>query len=305
MLGKFWESLGSKLGEKWLAVALPALLFWVLGGVAYSHSHGTSWIRDRSGWLRGQPVVVQVLALAAGFVVIGASGQIVERVTFPVLRGLQGYWWPWLGPLRRFLTDRRAGRLRSLEQRYAELAPLIENRAADTEQEREYQRLDAELRRNPPRAAQHMPTRLGMCLRAAESEARDKYGLDVVKCWPHLWAVLPEQSRSDLAAAHTGLRRSAECVVWTVLALVWAYWMPWLLAVLLPLTWIVHRFWVIPHAVAYGDLFRASVDLHRRALYTSLSWPLPPTPAAERKSGEELTEYLWRGSDRGDVQFSP
>jgi hypothetical protein len=305
VLGRFWESLGSKLGEKWLGVALPALLFWSVGAVAYSHAHGTSWIADRSTWLRGQPVVLQVFALAGGLIAVGASGRLVERISFPVLRGLQGYWWPWLDPLRRRLTDRRTGRLRSLERRYDDLAPLIENGTADADQEREYQRLDAELRRNPPRAAQHMPTRLGMCLRAAESEARDKYGLDVVKCWPHLWSVIPEQSRNDLTAAHTGLRRSVECVVWTALALAWACWMPWLLLAIVPLTWIVHRFWVISNALAYGDLFRASVDLHRRALYTALSWPPPPTPAAERKSGEELTEYLWRGSDRGDVRFDP
>ncbi|MGW7404856.1 hypothetical protein ACWGI9_14170 [Streptomyces sp. NPDC054833] len=305
MLGKFWESVGSKLGEKWLVAALPALLVWALGAVAYSHAHGTRWIADRSAWLRGQPVVVQVAALAAGLLAVGTSGQAVERISAPVLRGLAGYWWPWLDPLRRQLSDRQTGRVSRLQKRYDDLAPLIDNGAADADQEREYQRLDAELRRNPPRKAQHMPTRLGMCLRAAESEARDKYGLDVVKCWPHLWAVLPEQSRNDLTAAHTALRRSAECVVWTVLALAWACWAPWLLVGLVPLMWLVHRFWVLSNAIAYGDLFRASVDLHRRALYTALSWPLPANPAAERRAGEELTEYLWRGSDRDDVQLAP
>lgn len=305
MLGKFWESIGSKLGERWLASSLPALLFWALGAVAYSHAHGTSWIEGRSNWLRGQPVVVQALALVAGLLVVAASGQIVERISFPALRGLQGYWWPWLDRLRRRMTGWQTQRLSSLEKRYDELAPLIENGSAESDQEREYQQLDAELRHNPPRTALHMPTRLGMYLRAAESEAKDKYGLDVVKCWPHMWAILPDLSRNDLTAAHTALRRSVECVVWSMLALVWAWWMPWLPLVLMPLTLTVHRFWVISNALSYGDLLRASVDLHRRTLYAALSWPKPATPSAERQTGEELTEYLWRGSDRDDVQFDP
>ncbi|MDC2956885.1 hypothetical protein PO587_20710 [Streptomyces gilvifuscus] len=304
MLGKFWESIGAKLGEKWLAAALPALLFWTLGAAAYSHGHGTGWIGHRTKCLQGQPVVLQVATLAGGLLVVGVSGQLVERVSHPALRGLQGYWWPWLDPLRRRLTDRQTRKLASSQARFEELAPLIDNGTADAGQEAEYRRLDAELRHNPPRAALHMPTRLGMYLRAAESEAKDKYGLDVVKCWPHLWVVLPEQARGDLTAAYTALLRTVQWLVWAMLALIWACWIPWLPLATLPLTWIIHRFWANPNAATYGDLLRASVDLNRRAMYNALSWPLPATPAAERPSGEALTEYLWRGSDRDDVQFT-
>ncbi|GAA3796986.1 hypothetical protein ACFS5L_02150 [Streptomyces phyllanthi] len=303
MLGKFWESIGTKLGEKWLAVALPALLFWALGAAAYAHAHGTAGLVDRAKSLQTQPVVLQVLALVAGLLIIAVSAQLVNWVSQPVLRGLQGYWWPPLRSVRRYLTDRQTRRLHPLQDRFDELAPLIANGTADSEQEWEYQRADLELRRCPPRAALHMPTRLGMYLRAAESEAKDKYGLDAVKCWPHLWALLPDQSRADLLAAHAALQRSVTYVIWVVLGMVWAWWVPWLPPIALVLAWLLHRFSLIPNAAAYGDLFRATMDLHRRALYTAVSWPLPLNPAAERAAGEELTEYLWRGSDRADVTF--
>lgn len=303
MLGKFWESIGTKLGERWLAVALPALLFWTVGAAAYAHAHGIAGFVHRAESLQTQPVVLQVLALVAGLLVIAASAHLVDWLSQPVLRGLQGYWWQSLSRVRRHLTDRQTRRLLPLQDRFDELAPLVANGTADADQEWEYQRLDLELRRCPPRAALHMPTRLGMYLRAAESEAKDKYGLDAVKCWPHLWAVLPDQSRTDLLAAHTALHRSVTYVIWVVLAVVWGWWMPWLPLIALVLVWLLHRFSLIANGAAYGDLLRATVDLHRRALYTAVAWPLPVTPAAERAAGEELTEYLWRGSDRADVTF--
>jgi hypothetical protein len=51
----------------------------------------------------------------------------------------------------------------------------------------------------------------------------------------------------------------------------------------------------IAAATTYGDLVEASFDLYRSLLYQSLRWNLPADPNEERRVGQHLTEYLWRG----------
>jgi hypothetical protein len=51
----------------------------------------------------------------------------------------------------------------------------------------------------------------------------------------------------------------------------------------------------------YGKLLESAFDVHRGALYESLRWPLPATPADEVKEGAVSSRYLWRGSPRRDT----
>lgn len=53
--------------------------------------------------------------------------------------------------------------------------------------------------------------------------------------------------------------------------------------------------WAIAAAQTYGELVEASFDLYRHLLYQSLRWQLPADPKVERRVGQELTRYLWRG----------
>lgn len=57
----------------------------------------------------------------------------------------------------------------------------------------------------PAHANRLMPTRLGNVLRAAESGVEDKYGIDPVPCWPALWLVLPDETRTEVTAARASL----------------------------------------------------------------------------------------------------
>ena len=48
----------------------------------------------------------------------------------------------------------------------------------------------------------------------------------------------------------------------------------------------------------------ASFDLYRFALYEQLRWPLPENPDDERKAGELLSEYVWRGTSPAGLTFA-
>ena len=40
-----------------------------------------------------------------------------------------------------------------------------------------------------------------------------------------------------------------------------------------------------------------------QSFYKALRWPLPKNPAEEHKIGQELTKYLWRGSNQNSPNF--
>ena len=54
--------------------------------------------------------------------------------------------------------------------------------------------------------------------------------------------------------------------------------------------------WVPARAEVFADLVEGAYDLYRSALYQHLRWPLPDTPAGERRTGSDLARYLVRGS---------
>jgi hypothetical protein len=305
MLTKFWEGIGTKLADRWAAVATPALLFWVGGLLAFLRGHGgTKGLERPVAWITGQSGVVQATLLVAALVVVVGSGAVVQRLILPVLRFLEGYWPAWLGPIRRRLVTRQTVRLDKLEDKWGKLAAKVEEGNASAEELDAYNQLDGRLRRVPALRERVMPTRVGNVLRAAESRPSDKYGLDAVKCWPQLWLVLPDAARQELTSARASLDAAAAACLWGLLFLVWSPWTLWVIPVGLAVSLGAYFVWVPDRAEVFADLVEAAFDLYRPSLYAALRWPLPSDPADERKSGALLTEYLWRGSNTTIPKFA-
>lgn len=149
---------------------------------------------------------------------------------------------------------------------------------------------------NLPANTDLMPTRLGNILRTAERRPLEKYGLDAIICWSRLWLLLPEAAKKDLQDARADLNNAARLWLWSILFLVWAALGAWWAVPLGILSALFAYYnWAIAAAITYGDLIEASFDLYRHLLYESLRWKLPADPNEERRVGQQLTEYLWRG----------
>lgn len=149
-----------------------------------------------------------------------------------------------------------------------------------------------------------MPTPIGNILRAAERRPADKYGLDPVALWPRLWLLLPDLTRQELVAARASLDNATTAMIWGLLFCAFAP-----LTLLAPPAGLAVAAAaltvVMPgRAQAFLDLVEAAYDLHRTALYQQLRWPLPENPAQERSQGQQLTAYLWRGSDQEVPAFT-
>lgn len=119
---KFLESFGSKLAEKWVATLLtPAFVFWLGGAAAALQRFG--W-KPASTWFSQQDEPLQIALLIGVLCVIAASAFVVQRFDLPVLRFLEGYWHPWLRPLRRWLIAREAKRSQRISERWQKLKQL-------------------------------------------------------------------------------------------------------------------------------------------------------------------------------------
>jgi hypothetical protein len=301
----FWDGIGERLAERWASVSIPALTFWLGGLFAWMLGHhGTDALEPAAAWIGRHSAVVQAAVLLAGLLAVAATGLVVGRLTAPALALLEGYWWPWpLQPLRRRLTKRVAKRAVDAGDCFQILVGPVLGGTATGEQREEFARVDHMLRRLPT-GSRLMPTSTGNTLRAAETRPIDKYGLDAVALWPHLWLLLPDVTRSELAAARRSLDTAVGACIWGVLFTAFTpltWWaLPLGLAVAAAAAWV----WVPARAEVFADLVEAAFDLHRGALYRQLRWPLPANPAEERASGRLLTQYLVRGLSGTTPSFS-
>jgi hypothetical protein len=308
LLGNFWQGVGGKLADRWGAIATPALVFALGGLLAWSYSRGgLGRLTMVTRWMGGQTTVAQVVVVLTVLLAVAGTGLIVNRLTFPVLRLLEGYWPPWCGRLCRSLLAQVEQRAIADEAAWKELAPRVYSPTPDaTRAEVEaFARLDQRRRRRPNTASRYMPTRIGNILRAAESWPKDKYGLDATVVWPRLWLVLPDSSRQELLTARMALNSAVAAVIWGLLFCVYAVWTPFAILAGLAVATAAVAFWVPYRAEVFGDLLEAAYDLHRFALYQQLRWPLPTDPMDEHSQGECLTEYLWRGGNDPSPTFTP
>ncbi|MGW2183580.1 hypothetical protein ACWCXX_37285 [Streptomyces sp. NPDC001732] len=112
-----------------------------------------------------------------------------------------------------------------------------------------------------------MPTRIGNTLRAVETRPVDKYGLDVVSVWPHLWLLLPDTARKEIATARVSLDASVAASIWGVLFVLFAPLTLWAVPAGLGVAVVAVVAWVPSRAEVYADLLEAGFDLYRRTLY--------------------------------------
>jgi hypothetical protein len=312
MLMKFWEGLGGGLADRFLSrLFTPALLFWATGAAAWLFSdlrpggagRGLTVIRSTATGLETLSGTLQLAALVGVAFLLIASALAAEQLTLPLLRVLEGYYWPpRLARLLRSVHARRRGRIRD---RWAELVRQADLGELAPESAIELAAVEQDLRRVPSSPELVMPTRLGNVLRAAEERPAVRYGLDVAVCWPMLWLLLEKDTREEVANARSALNGSVTLLLWAVVSVVWTPLAWWALPLAIVVSLAVYYVPILSSAEVYGDLMASVFDLRRTCLYDALRWPLPEAPEREPDDGRALTAYLWRGIAPAGARFCP
>jgi len=302
VLTTFWSGLGGKVADRWAALLTsPALVFWLGGVLAWVWGqgglvgHGSGWHSLGRAWsqgIGGLPIAPQVMTAVLALLLVAGSSRLAEALTFGALRLLEGYWPRWASPIRAVLlrvrgkiNDRKAERWRDLARRRTELT--------DAEYA-EYTALNSARALVPPAPRDRMPTGLGDILKAAESRPRHRYGIDTAVSWPHMWLILPEEARVEVATSRARLDEAARLWLWSLLFALWAFFTWWALAIALTGMIVGYRL-ALSEAEQYGRLLQASFDLYRKDLYEKLGWEMPTDPSQEYEAGRRLTAYLERG----------
>lgn len=299
MLDNFWESIGSKLAERWLEYIFgPAFLYWAGGFALYSWNIGWQTVlRDIQSLTPFQQGSWLVLAL----LILAFSSVLMKTLRFPILRLLEGYW-PW--PLRYLCPGIVSMRKRFYQKKMTELRQLAteDRKKLSLAQRDRLIKLEIWAHWQPVNAKDLLSTTLGNIMRARERSPERKYGLDAIICWPRLWPLLPENVRTDLTNARSTLDRLVELWFWGLLSLLWVFSVPW--AVVIGLLWIVITYGLACQAaMPYGELLEAAFDLYRFSLYDVMGWPRPKNTQEEIILGSQLTEYLWRGTLPGPITY--
>ena len=301
MLDKFWETLGGELAKRWLDYLFsPAFLFWAGGLGLYVWQHGWDAVKIVwDGWASYQ----QATALLIAMILVFLSSLAMQTLQLPVIRLLEGYW-PW--PLNHFGSYIVSRNQKGFREQYKILRELKikENSKSITKEEKDQiSRLETWAHSNPVTEKDLLPTSMGNLLRARELASGRKYGLDSMVCWPRLWCLLPECLRNNLTTSRAALNMKAELWLWGLLFLVWMIFNPMVVFISLVWMFLAYRM-ALQTAEVYGDLVETAFDLHRLALYDALGWPRPKDSDEEKATGAQLTEFLWRGTIGGIIQYA-
>lgn len=294
MTTKFFDTLGSGMADRWLsAMMTPAAGFWGAGFAMWMLSAGwddsglrlAHWFQDRTSVEQG----AVIFAAVAGLTISAAA---VEPLKLALLRILEGYWPRPLAAVGRLLIALRRRQLATDERRWQEL------QAASTptaQQEAEKVKLELRMRRFPSDPGQVMPTKIGNTIRAGERLPYERYGLDAVICWPRLWLLLPDGTRSQVTSARAALDSAVIFWAWGALVLAWSPVSLWALP-LAAAAVVASSRWTRSRAEVFADVVESTFDVHRFSLYEALRFKVPDNPANEPSVGQQVTAYLWRGS---------
>lgn len=295
MLSDVWGDAAKSVWDRLAASSAGAAVFWLGGLLAWSLGRGgPAHLRTVTDWLGRQSASATVAVLVVVLVAVATSGLLVQRLTLPILRLMEGYWPRFLEGRRSVLAKRVADQAARDSSREKVLSAVVDQGGGTLAERREFARLTQRGRRIPGEKHGYQPTRLGNILRAAETRPADKYGLDVIYVWPHMWLLFPEEVRKQLEEARQALDSAVAGCIWGLAFVAFAPWTLWVVPVGLLVAAAIYRLWLPVRAEAYADLLEASIDLYRTLLYRQLRWPLPQNPDNEPEQGKAVTIYLVR-----------
>lgn len=245
------------------------------------------------------------LAILGGVALVLAL--LLSGLRYPATRLAEGY--PLLAlrrwRLTRWMPDTA---IRLQRRRYERLEATRRNKEkSDVERGAAYGKRD---RLFPRDANRLLPTQLGNVMRAYESHAEDRWGIDGVLLWPHIQALMSEAERDLITDAETDLRvflNGAFAAVGIGICLIGdraanqpgagAGWL--LCGIPFAVAYLLYR-WSIRAAAIRGAYVRASFDLHRLDVYEKLGIRRPKSFTDERQMATRLNQLLFYGRPRLD-----
>ena len=265
-----------------LALYVLALAWSGAPGRSPSVRHVIAHAEHVKGWMAFLLALVVVIAAL-----------VAEPLQITLVRLLEGYWGEsragrlLAAPGKAFHRARR-NRLDRVQRQHggARPAPLAVREEAARK-----------LRAYPPADAM-LPTKLGNILRAAETRAGSRYGLDAITVWSRLYPLLADKVTAVLDDLRDQLDVAVRfCLVFLIATVISVACLAghgwWLLVAAGTFTGAVLSYQAaLSAATAYGQAIEAAFDLHRFDLLSALHLPLPADLTSEVTANQQLSRFL-------------
>lgn len=252
----------------------------------------TAALRDQLNTIAAEPALrstgTVVLALIA--VLAGAAG--AGLIAQALGGGLERLWLTDSRVLGA-LTSRRTRQWTTADEDFrAALVAAGKAKIADSEDAKALATRAVELNAARNRIALVTPSHpfwLGDRIGAVDARAIDTYELDLVSAWPRLWLVVPDATRTELAAARMALSSATRVGAWGLGYVVVGIW--WWPAAVAGVVAIGTAWWRGRTAgQALAELLESTVDLYGRQLADALG--IACLGPLTREVGDEITRTL-------------
>lgn len=227
-----------------------------------------------------------------------ASGAVLNVMSTPLYRLLEGYSWPkWL---RQRAVDWQ-------KRKYRTLRATVD--AGISGQEWETGLAWERLARYPSNIDQIAPTGFANALRSFETYGVSRYNLDSQIMWTELWSVVPDQTRTeyegakvfvDLFVATFYLSLAFSLASLIIVFIDCEHRLLDTIAVVAPLVIAVYCYRMANVAsTSWSATVQAMVNIGRKPLADALGLALPATLAEEREMWEAIVGYVFYGPADG------
>lgn len=226
------------------------------------------------------------------------AGLLLSGVSYYIIRALEGY------PLERLRGRPLVGYLYSFAiwLQLRRFNALLEIRGDTSKPRHDRNRAAWYLEQFYPHNPEALlPTRMGNAIRAFERHGNERWGLDGVTAWPRIEALLSADEQTLLVDAKIdlyvfvngslGALAVGACLVADKLehGVPNSYWPLYALPFLL--SYILYRF-AVGLAIRWGEVVRASTDLHRLEIYERLNVRAPSSFSDERNLAVQVSKAL-------------
>ncbi|WP_280253098.1 hypothetical protein [Nocardia abscessus] len=302
-MGTFFQELAKKLAERWLTLLIiPGALFIAVAGIGarlgQHHAIDHTWLRiattDLIAWTTQQPPGSQAAALVALLLAAAGIGLVVQALAWVTQM-------VWLGPWSRPLTPLQQWRVSRRRRRWDELVDqrrsLEQTYPPDSRTPGQQHEIDTAARRANQVALSKpgRPTWMGDRVHALEQISRNRYGIDLPVAWPHLWLVLPDTARTEIATANAAFAAAVATGTWSwpYLLLSTLWWPAAIIGIGIGVNGWIHARAAIKDLTVISE---AALDLHGRSLASTLGVAEPnragPLTLSE---GQHLTALIRKG----------
>jgi hypothetical protein len=251
-------------------------------------------------------LIIGGLAVLAGLVLVGLK--------FPITRWMEGY--PLMDPgpapksrFGRWLLSKRNALSNALRRRQLKRYDRLQEMKDEGALARRlaFWRLDIWF---PPSRDEVLPTSLGNRIRASEVYGQSRWGLSSLAAWPRINMLLTDSELQVFSDEESELYffvngSFGAFLVALILGADGAashphpLWLAWIYPLPLLLSYLLYR-GSLGAAERWGDVIRASVDLHRLELYDRLGLRSPQSFAEEREMASAVNNCFFWGTSIPD-----